>query len=253
MQRALDWTGTLLFAVFFGLTLLFFDALLRLVTPLGRRALERVGVWFQATLVLVYRLAGIRPSLERSNRIEPGRAYILLSNHQSMFDIPLFAWAMPESYPKYISKRSLASWIPGVSYNLRHGGHALIDRSDRNSSVRAIRTLGRAVVADGSSVVIFPEGTRGRDGALAPFKPSGTLALLDEAPDAPVVPVCIDNSWRIMENGFKPVPFGIHLRMWIGDPIERRPDEDRPAILAHAEQEVRRTLERFRAEESAPN
>ncbi len=247
MRRVLDWGGTILFAFFFGLTLLVFDVLLRLTTPLGRKALERVGVWLQRALVLTYRCGGIRPELERSPKVLGGVPYIILSNHQSMFDIPLFAWAMPKNFPKYISKRSLAQWIPGISYNLRHGGHALIDRNDRNSSVNAIRKLGRAVVSDGSSVIIFPEGTRGRDGTLAPFKPAGSLALFEEAPDAPVVPVCIDNSWRVMENGFKPVPWGIRLQMWIGDPIERAPDEDRAALLARAEREIEQALEHLRA------
>ena len=99
MRRALDWGGTVAFSLFFGATLLSFDVVLRLATPFGRRTVERVGVWLQTTLVTTYRAAGIRPTLERSPKIEPGRAYILLSNHQSMFDIPLFAWAMPESFP----------------------------------------------------------------------------------------------------------------------------------------------------------
>ena len=105
MRRALDWGGTILFLGFFGLTLLFFDVLLRLTTPLGKGPVERVGVWFQATLVRVYRLGGVRVDLERSPRFQPGVAYIILSNHQSMFDIPLFAWAMPENFPKCSRKR----------------------------------------------------------------------------------------------------------------------------------------------------
>lgn len=246
MRRVLDWAGTVLFSIFFGATLLVFDVLLRLATPLGRRPVEWVGVVFQTTLVWVYRLAGVRLDLERSAAFRPGTAYLIFSNHQSMFDIPLFAWAMPTNFPKYISKKSLAKWIPGISYNLRHGGHALIDRKDRDSSVKAIRKLARAVVSNGSSVVIFPEGTRGRDGTLGPFKPAGSLALLEEAPDAPVVPVCIENSWRIMENNYKPIPFGVHLRMWIGDPIERRPDEDHAALITRAEEAVAHTLTRYR-------
>lgn len=249
MGRLLDWGGTVVFSLFFGATLLFYDALLRLTTPLGRRPLERVGVWFQTTLVVVYRFAGVTPRLERSPKVQDGTAYILVSNHQSMFDIPMFAWALPENFPKYISKRSLASWIPGVSYNLRHGGHALIDRSDRDSAVKAIRKLGQALVSDGTSVVIFPEGTRGRDGQLNPFKPAGSLALFEEAPDAPIVPICIDNSWRMMENGFTPVPFGIRLKMWIGDPIPRKPDEDPSALLAECEQQITQALAHMRAED----
>lgn len=248
MGRLLDWVGTIFFAICFGATLLFFDVLLRLATPFGKDAVQTVGVWLQTALVTAYRSAGIRPELERSPKVEDGAAYILVSNHQSMFDIPMFAWALPKNLPKYISKKSLASWIPAVSYNLRHGGHALIDRKDRDSAVKAIRTLAHAVVNDGSSVVIFPEGTRGRDGTLSPFRPTGSLALFEEAPDAAVVPVCIDNSWRVMENGFLPVPFGIRLRMWIGDPIERSPGEDRTELLRRCEQEIRETLERFRSE-----
>lgn len=248
MGRLLDWGGTILFGFFFGATLLLFDVLLRLTTPFGRKALERVGVWLQTCLVATYRCGGIRPELERSAKVKDGEAYILLSNHQSMLDIPLFAWALPRNYPKYISKKSLARRIPAISYNLRHGGHALIDREDRDSAVNAIRKLGRAIVKDGSSAVIFPEGTRGRDGTLNPFKPAGSLALMEEAPDAPLVPVCIDNSWRVMENNFAPVPFGIRLRIWIGDPIAREPGEDRTALLARCEKEVAQTLERFRRE-----
>lgn len=248
MGRLLDWAGTIFFAICFGATLLFFDALLRLATPLGQKAVRTVGVWLQTALVTAYRAAGIRPELERSPKVEDGTPYILVSNHQSMFDIPMFAWALPKNFPKYISKKSLATWIPAVSYNLRHGGHALIDRKDRDSAVKAIRKLAHAVVTDGSSVVIFPEGTRGRDGTLSPFKPAGSLALFEEAPDAPVVPVCIDNSWRVMENGFLPVPFGIHLRMWIGDPIERSPEEDRTELLRRCEKQITQTLERFRSE-----
>ena len=247
MGRVLDWGGTVAFAFFFGATLLLFDALLRMTTPLGRRPVERVGVWLQSTLVAVYRFAGIRTELEKSPRFEDGAPYILVSNHQSMFDIPMFAWALPRNNPKYISKKSLASWIPGVSYNLRHGGQALIDRSDRESAVQAIRTLARAVVSAGSTVVIFPEGTRGRDGRLNPFKPAGSVALFEEARDAPIVPICIDNSWRIMENGFRPVPFGIRLKMWIGDPIPRSAAEDPAELLAECERQITKALARMRA------
>jgi 1-acyl-sn-glycerol-3-phosphate acyltransferase len=247
MAQIASWIGTLAFSTSFVLLLFLFDLLLRLATPLGRRTVERVGVLFQRALVGTYRLAGARVFLEIAPGFEPGRSYIALSNHQSMFDIPLLAWAIPRNFPKYISKQSLARWIPGISYNLRHGGHALIDRSDRESSVRAIRKLARAVVDDGSTVVIFPEGTRRRDGTMAPFKPAGTLALLDEAPDAPVLPICIHNSWRIMENNLRPVPWGIQLRMWIGTPIEREPGEDRMALMRRAEEEIHDTLARFRS------
>jgi 1-acyl-sn-glycerol-3-phosphate acyltransferase len=197
------------------------------------------------------RLAGIRVEVERSPNIKPRTSYIIVSNHQSMFDIPVFGWQFFTNFPKYISKLELAKWIPAISVQLRRGGHALIDRKDRESAVKAIHKLAHEVVAYGCSAVIYPEGTRARSGELAPFKPVGTVTLLMAAPDAPVVPVCIDSSWRIMQHGMKPIPWGIRMRFWAGDPIERQPGEDPYAIVAECERQIRDTMARFRSEAAA--
>ena len=92
------------------------------------------------------------------------------------------------------------------------------------------------------SAVIFPEGTRGRRGELGKFRPRGTLALLAEAPDVDVLPVCIDQSWRLLSRNLLPVPFGVTVRVWIGDPIQRRPDEDPAEILRQVEEFTRAHL-----------
>jgi len=97
------------------------------------------------------------------------------------------------------------------------------------------------------SAVIFPEGTRSRDGALGKFRRRGALALLEAAPDVAIVPVCIDQSWRLLRHNLMPVPFGVTVRVWIGDPIARRPDEDREALLASVEEAIRDALDRQRA------
>jgi 1-acyl-sn-glycerol-3-phosphate acyltransferase len=155
---------------------------------------------------------------------------------------------MPDCFPKYISKRELGIWLPAVSYNLRRGGHALIDRNDRPGSVATIRRLGRNVVAHGWAAVIFPEGTRARRGELGVFKLAGALALMEEASEAAIVPACLDQSWRVMMHRMAPIPFGIRLRFWIGEPIERRPGEDRERILRDVEELIRERLARFRGE-----
>ena len=74
--------------------------------------------------------------------------------------------------------------------------------------------------------MIFPEGTRARVGELGRFKPAGTLALLEEAPETPVVPVAIDESWRLLQHNFLPVPWGVRVRVHIGAPIARQAGED---------------------------
>jgi acyltransferase-like protein len=73
---------------------------------------------------------------------------------------------------------------PSVSYNLRRGGHVLIDRNDVPSAIAAIRALGERVCDGRCSAVIFPEGTRARGGALGAFRRAGLSALLDAAPEA---------------------------------------------------------------------
>src|SRR6185436_6186708 len=150
----------------------------------------------------------------------------------------------------FVSKRELARrWIPSISYNLRRGGNALIDRGDRAEAVEAIRKLGVEEVAGrGVSAVIFPEGTRARGGVLGSFRPQGTLALMAAVPDAPVVPVAIDNSWRLLEHGLRPAPFGTRVRVFIGSPIERAPGEDAGAVVAAAQQQIQDALARWRSE-----
>ena len=90
--------------------------------------------------------------------------------------------------------------------------------------------------------MIYPEGTRARAGELGRFRPAGALALLGAALEVPVVPIAIDESWRLLRFNLLPVPFGTRIRVHIGDPIERRPDEDRSALLDGARQEIEKVI-----------
>jgi 1-acyl-sn-glycerol-3-phosphate acyltransferase len=206
-----------------------------------------VAGWLQIALVQALRLTGARLEVERSPRLEAGRPYLFVGNHQSMFDIPIHGAVLLSHFPKYVSKRELARWIPSISYNLRAGGHAIIDRSDRSLATQVIRRLGEQVVERGVSAVIYPEGTRARQGELGRFRPAGAQALFEAAPHVPVVPLTIDGSWRLLRSNLLPVPFGTRIRVRIGDPIERSPDEQTSAILAICREEMTKTLERWRA------
>jgi 1-acyl-sn-glycerol-3-phosphate acyltransferase len=103
-------------------------------------------------------------------------------------------------------------------------------------------------VGRGVSAVIFPEGTRARGGVLGPFRPQGTFALMAAAPHAPVVPIAIDNAWRLLQHGLRPVPFGTRVRVFIGAPIERSPDEDAGAVVKAAQARIQDVLARWRGE-----
>jgi 1-acyl-sn-glycerol-3-phosphate acyltransferase len=241
-----SWLTTLVFLPVFGLVLGAFDLAQRAAYAIGQRPQEYVAGALQWSLVQAFRICGTRLAVARAPAVRPRAAYIIVSNHQSMFDIPILGSLFFSNFPKYISKRSLARGIPSVSYNLRKGGHVLIDRSDGAAAVAAIRELGRRVEAGRCSAMIFPEGTRARHGELGAFKPAGLLALLEEAPVAPVVPVAIDESWRLLKNNFLPVPWGVRIRVHVGAPIERRPDEDRRSIVERVRTEIDAALTGWR-------
>jgi len=126
----------------------------------------------------------------------------------------------------------------------------LIDRDDRAGATQAIRELARQVNERGVSAVIYPEGTRARPGHLGRFRPAGALALLDEAPEIPVVVVTIDDSWRLLRVNLLPIPFGVTVRGSFGAPIERHGGEDRAALLAEARSLIEKTRERWRSGEA---
>lgn len=210
---------TIPFLVVFGLVLLFYDIVGRAVRPFSLTGFEWVMGALQWTLVWVYRVFGTRLEVERSPAVRPHTGYVIISNHQSMYDIVLIGGLLFSNLPKYVAKSELGRWIPSVSLNLKHGGHALIDRGDAGQALDEIRGLGKRVQARNRSAVIFPEGTRSKDGALQPFKRAGARALLAAADGLAVVPVAVQGSWRL--NKMLPFRPGARVRISIGDPIPR--------------------------------
>jgi 1-acyl-sn-glycerol-3-phosphate acyltransferase len=238
--RLLDWVFSLPFLFAFGAILVLFDPLQRLARLFGPRPHEIVVGWMQAALVAACHLCGTRLEVERAPGVRPNTPYLLIANHQSMFDIPIVGALLFTNYPKYVSKRELSHWIPSISYNLRRGGNALIDRADRAQAVEAIRELGERAQTRGVSVVIYPEGTRSRSGELKAFKPAGVITLLQAAPALEVVPVTIDESWRLLCHNLLPVPYGTRIRVRFADPIPR----SARTIRAHSRSRLRRSRRR---------
>jgi len=253
MKRVADWLFTAPFLVVFGLILGLFDPLQRIARLFGPRPHEIVVGLLQTSLIKAFLLCGTTLQVERSPAVKPWTSYLVVANHQSMFDVPIFGALLFTNFPKYVAKRELARWIPSISYNLRRGGNALIDRGDSEQAVTAIRELAQRVRNRGVSAVIFPEGTRARGGNLGTFRPRGTLELLRSAEDISVVPVVIDGSWKLLRHNLLPVPFGVKVRVHIGAPIPRSDGESGESLLHRVEGEIRATLERWRSEAAAIN
>jgi 1-acyl-sn-glycerol-3-phosphate acyltransferase len=252
LTRIRDWFFTVPFLLAFGGLLGIFDPLQRIARLFGQRPQEITVGALQVGLVWAFRICGTKVEVERSPLVQPYAPYVLIANHQSLFDIPIFSKILFTNFPKYVSKRELARWIPSISYNLRRGGNAVIDREDRAQALNEIRALGARIEERGVSAVIYPEGTRSRNGTLGPFRPGGTLELLEAAPNVPVVAVTIDDAWKLLRNNLLPVPFGTHVRVRIGAPIARTPNEDRVELLARVRDEIESTLEGWRKIDAIP-
>jgi len=245
MHRIRDWVFTIPFLIAFGVVLVVFDVVGRIARLFGLRPFEHVMSTLQRVLVAMLWISGTRVEVEMSEQIDSDQGYVLVSNHQGLFDIPLIGAQLWGSHPKYIAKRSLGRWLPSISLNLRRGGSALIDRADGIGAVRAIARTAKTAQERNVSVVIFPEGTRSRDGVLGDFQRSGTQALLRGADTLPVVPVAIDGSWRLLLHNLLPVPYGTRIRLRMGDPIERS-HRDGGAIAESTEAWIRSTIEEWR-------
>jgi 1-acyl-sn-glycerol-3-phosphate acyltransferase len=246
-KTAVDWTFTVPFLLAFGLLLVVFDPLQRIAFLFGRRAQEVTVGLLQVGIMHALRIAGTRFRIRISPLVRPRTAYLVVANHQSMFDIPILSALLFTNFPKYVSKKELGRGIPSISYNLQVGGNVLIDRKDREGALAAIRTLAATVRERGVSAVIYPEGTRSRTGAVGPFRPAGALELMRCAPDVPVLPVAMDGQWKIVRRGLLPVPFGTIVNVHVGDPIPRG-SEGPAELLARAEREIRLTVAAWRGE-----
>ncbi|MFH1329181.1 MAG: lysophospholipid acyltransferase family protein [Actinomycetota bacterium] len=250
MRRVRDWLFTVPFLIAFGLCLLLFDIAGRVVRPFSMRAFEAVMAALQRTLMALLRICGTRVEVERSAAIESGRGYAIISNHQSMFDPVFIGGLLFTNYPKYVAKRELRRWIPSISLNLRWGGNAVINRRDRAQAVEAITTMACTAQDRGVSVVIFPEGSRSRDGRLRQFKQAGSEALLSAAHRLAVVPTAIDGSWKLLRDRLFPIPFGTRIRIRFGDPIPRFGD-DAAAVLGRAQEWIQGTVADWQAQSVA--
>jgi 1-acyl-sn-glycerol-3-phosphate acyltransferase len=145
---------------------------------------------------LILRTCGIRVSIDGLENLDRDQIYVLASNHQSLFDIPILFAYLPISF-RILFKRSLLQ-LPFLGWHLWVSGHIPVDRGN---PVKARQSLNRAAehLRQKGSIVIFPEGTRSHDGSIGRFK-YGSFVLAIRA-GVPVVPVTISESWRVMERG----------------------------------------------------
>jgi len=164
-----------------------------------------------ARLILV--TTGVQVEVTGLDRLEPGRTYVFVSNHQSIYDIPILFWSLPYQL-RIIAKASLGRF-PFLGWHLRRTGHMLVDRS-RPDPTKIFGWASR-LTAQGLSLIVFPEGTRSPDGRVARFKGGSFYLALDAG--LPVVPLSVVGSRHVMLKG-RLATYPGRVRLVVHDPID---------------------------------
>ena len=144
---------------------------------------------------LILKTTGVRVTVEGLDRITPGTTYVFVSNHQSIYDIPVIFASLPYQL-RIIAKASLAKF-PMLGWHLRRGGHLFVERSNPDPSY--ILNRWRSLVKDGLSLIIFAEGTRSMDGVVGRFKAGSFLLALQAG--LPIVPISVVGTRYVMQKG----------------------------------------------------
>lgn len=203
MKMVISYLLTPLFFLFFGLTLAVFHPIQVITRNLfGAKAHDKTVGALNFCLTKCLLILGTKIKFNGFRELPLDEPILVISNHQSMWDISPVIWKLQKKRTKYIAKASLAKNIPSISYNLKYGGSLSIDRNDPADSIEKIEEFAGFIAENNFAICIYPEGTRSRDGKVKPFKLSGIDAILKVIPDIKVVPIAIKNTGEI-DNGGK--------------------------------------------------
>ncbi len=242
MKKVLSYILTPVHLLVFGLTLVVFDGIQRVAFLFGylphKKSVDYLNFFLTWSVVFL----GSIPRWRQSVKIPRDCPLIVLANHQSLYDIPPFFWYLRKHHVKFIAKKSLTSGVPSISFNLRHGGNAVIDRKDPKQALPAIKKLGEFIEAHNYAAVIFPEGTRSRTGKPKAFQPNGLKILLKSAPSALILPVTINHSWKLVRHGSFPIDVGVQPTWDVHEPIDPR-GRDFNEVFAEAERVVKKGIQ----------
>ncbi|RZL69507.1 MAG: 1-acyl-sn-glycerol-3-phosphate acyltransferase [Pedobacter sp.] len=243
MKKVLGYILTPVFYLTFGLSLVIFQPIQWVCYKFFGYAAHKKSVDalnFFLTYSQITLLNSV--SFKNNQQLPTDRPIIFVANHQSMYDIPSIIWFLRKHHPKFISKIELTKGIPSISFNLKYGGGANIDRKDSKQSIAEIIKLGKRMNEKNWSTVIFAEGTRAKDGKMKPFQIGGIATLLKIVPDALLVPIAIGNSWRVVRCGTYPLTALLPLKWTVLAPIEKG-DKNAEEVVLEAENAIRQQID----------
>lgn len=138
----------------------------------------------------------MRVEVKGREHIDPAQSYVLVSNHQSQYDIfLLYGWLGVDF--KWVMKQELRK-VPGIGVACERLGHIFIDRSNHAAAIATLEDA-KTKIVDGTSVIFFPEGTRSRDGKLKRFKRGAFRMALDLG--LPILPLTVTGTRDVLPAG----------------------------------------------------
>jgi 1-acyl-sn-glycerol-3-phosphate acyltransferase len=243
MKRIIGHIFSPLHHIGFFFFLILFQPIQWLSLKLGGYAAHKKSVdILNFCLVGTYYLVGC--SVKFSYKVKPptNRPIIFVANHQSMYDIPPLIYHLRKYHTKFISKIELTKNIPSISFNLKYGGGANIDRNDKKQSVAEILKLGQRLKDNNWSAAIFPEGTRSKNGVMKEFRIGGIATLLKKAPNAIIVPIAVENAWEMVRYGLVWLNAFVPLKITVLAPIEPEGIEIEE-VIKQAETAIKKIVE----------
>ena len=197
----------------------------------------------------ILKMTEFEVDLEQESDIDWSRPYFVASNHQSFLDIPVLFYIVPSNL-HFVVKKELGR-VPFLAGYIRNMGMVFVDRRDRESSIRSIGNAAQ-MAADGHTILLFPEGTRSRDGELGVLK-TGMLAAAIES-GTPVLPVTLVGTGEGMAPGWIPRyrPGQVYARFGSPLPTDHLKIEDRSLLAEQLRDELLRLRSEIHASQVDP-
>jgi 1-acyl-sn-glycerol-3-phosphate acyltransferase len=202
----------------------------------GRLTREKVDARLLSWSRRVLERIDARLDVRGRDEIDWSRPYIVMSTHQSHFDIPIACATVPGSL-RFVAKKELYG-IPVFGQALKRAGMIRIDRQNRSKAIESLKVAGDAI-QQGFSIWIAPEGTRSRTGELGELKKGGFFLAAETG--TPIVPLVIDGAYDILPPKTRRIRKGVPVTVTFGEPIETA-GRDRDEIMEEVSRFYRETL-----------
>jgi 1-acyl-sn-glycerol-3-phosphate acyltransferase len=183
-----------LFIIFWDVILTVFFAVMAILTSFvsaGGETPYKVGrIWAKCILAA----SNIKVTVKGFSNLNRTGSFIYMPNHVSNFDIPVLQAYLPVQF-RWLAKAELFK-IPIFGYAMKRAGYISINRFDRKAAIQSLNKAAE-IIRNGTSVIIFPEGTRSQNQNIQSFKKGGFVLAVDSG--VPIIPVIIHGTWSIMQ------------------------------------------------------